>query len=62
MSYFGPFGSFTLDVVMYKVKGAGGSTITAPPDTGIPDGSIVDPTGGASIVDPSDSTTYIIEA
>ena len=30
--------------------------------TGIPDGSIVDPTGGASIVDPSDGTTYIIEA
>ena len=28
----------------------------------IPDGSIIDPTGGESIVDPGDGTTYIIEA
>jgi len=61
MSYFSPFGSFVIDIIMYKGKGAGSGTVSAPV-SGIPDGSIVDPTGGASIVDPGDGTTYIIEA
>ena len=27
----------------------------------IPNGSIIDPVGGASIVDPADDTTYIVD-
>ena len=59
MSYFGPFAAVPIDSVIYKSKGSGGGVVGATGD--IPNGSIIDPDGGASIVDPTDGTIYIVD-